>query len=152
MFEVGVEIDVFRDKEELVDKARYYLSHESVRETMAARAHARAAQQYDEAKYWTRMSAAFEMRAAARISSPRARLPSGSGSRLCANDSPLLSASERESLRESQLPLEAVDEDRRDHVLVPPGDEVEADVRDAAAAASLEDRARKGLVAEAGIL
>ena len=75
LFDVGSEIDVFRDAEELVDKVRYYLGHEEVREAMAARAHARAVEQYDEAKFWARTSADLARRAQARKAKGDARLP-----------------------------------------------------------------------------
>jgi glycosyl transferase family 1 len=75
LFEIGREIDVFRDTDELVDKARYYLAHDGVREAMAARACARATEQYDEAKYWARVGARLEERALARKTASIEPLP-----------------------------------------------------------------------------
>ncbi len=63
LFQPGEEIDVFEDEEELVAKARFYLANEARREEMAARAHARALQYYEESRYWERMAAAIEGRA-----------------------------------------------------------------------------------------
>lgn len=47
VFEVGEEIDVFRDKQELLDKVKYYLENYSTRERMAGRAHLKAATVYE---------------------------------------------------------------------------------------------------------
>jgi hypothetical protein len=55
LFDIGREIDVFEGPAELVEKARFYLQHEDVRETMALRAHQRAVRDYDEAAFWPRM-------------------------------------------------------------------------------------------------
>lgn len=62
LFDVGTEIDVFHDAEELVEKTRFYLAHEDRREEMAARAHTRALQQYDAAKFWPEMVRAIRAR------------------------------------------------------------------------------------------
>ncbi len=51
LFEIGKEIDTFADEKELADKVRFYLADEQRREEMAARAHARAVREYDEAAY-----------------------------------------------------------------------------------------------------
>ena len=75
LFDVGAEIDVFRSADELVDKVRYYLAHDEVREAMAARAHARAMEQYDEAKYWAHVSADLDKRAQAMKAKGGSRLP-----------------------------------------------------------------------------
>ncbi len=64
LFEVGHEIDVFRDERDLVAKARHYLARETEREAMAARAYQRALAQYDEAKFWTSMAETLRLRAA----------------------------------------------------------------------------------------
>jgi hypothetical protein len=64
-FRIGEEIDVFDGPEELVDKVRYYLAHDEQREAMAARAHARAVAEYDERRYWARLSKNLEERAVA---------------------------------------------------------------------------------------
>lgn len=74
-FDVGREIDVFHDADELVEKVRYYLVHEEERETMAERAHRRAIEQYDEAKYWARISARLEDQARAAKSRRRMQQP-----------------------------------------------------------------------------
>lgn len=63
LFEIGTEIDVFHDVAELAVKVRYYLDNESLRETMAARAHARARREYDEAGYWARTAQFIRERA-----------------------------------------------------------------------------------------
>lgn len=55
LFEIGSEIAVFDDPDELVQKVRYFLAHHDIREQMAARAHARALRQYDEAIFWPRI-------------------------------------------------------------------------------------------------
>ena len=75
LFDVGREIDVFRNHEELVDKVRFYLDHEEEREAMAARAHARAIDQYDEARYWGRVSSELASRAEAKRAGGYSRLP-----------------------------------------------------------------------------
>ncbi|MFH1368235.1 MAG: glycosyltransferase [Elusimicrobiota bacterium] len=47
LFNIGEEIDVFRDKEELLDKIRYYLKYDEKRERMALKGHLRAIKDYD---------------------------------------------------------------------------------------------------------
>ena len=42
IFDIGKEIDVFRTKEEMLEKINYYLENDSERETMAFKAHKRA--------------------------------------------------------------------------------------------------------------
>jgi spore maturation protein CgeB len=42
LFEIGVEMDIFRDKEELAEKVKYYLSHDEERESAAKRGMERA--------------------------------------------------------------------------------------------------------------
>ena len=46
-FEIGKEIDVFYDKEELLGKVKYYLKHEEERESIARRGYERAKRDYD---------------------------------------------------------------------------------------------------------
>ncbi|MDT7041664.1 glycosyltransferase [Candidatus Nitronereus thalassa] len=75
LFDIGKEIDVFHDEEELVEKAKYYLQHEDAREKMAARAHIRALEYYDEAKYWARMGRIIEERATEKEKGCSRRLP-----------------------------------------------------------------------------
>jgi len=75
LFEIGWEIDVFRDSQELVEKVRYYLDHEDIREEMATRAYSRAIKQYDEAIYWAQVSTRLQDRAQARKAKNRGRLP-----------------------------------------------------------------------------
>lgn len=65
-FVPGREIDVFHDAQELVEKVRHYLAHEEEREAMAARAHARAMAEYDEACYWQRAADMIGEKARAR--------------------------------------------------------------------------------------
>ena len=74
-FHIGREVDVFYDENELLDKARFYLTHGDVREEMAARAHARALDEYDESKYWTRMGGIIRERIAEKESGRLRRLP-----------------------------------------------------------------------------
>jgi hypothetical protein len=45
-FEVGREIDVFYDKEELLEKVKYYLVHEEEREKIARKGYERAVKDY----------------------------------------------------------------------------------------------------------
>ena len=47
LFEIGRELDVFHDKEELLAKARYYLDHEREREAIAQSGYRRALKDYD---------------------------------------------------------------------------------------------------------
>ena len=74
LFDIGTEIDVFHDENELVEKVRFYLAHEEMREKMAAKAYARAIEQYDEARFWPRLTHAIEARAREKRSR-RAPLP-----------------------------------------------------------------------------
>ncbi|MDP2277016.1 MAG: glycosyltransferase, partial [Nitrospirota bacterium] len=45
-FEIGEEIDIFHDKEELLEKVKYYLEHEEERENIARRGYERAVKDY----------------------------------------------------------------------------------------------------------
>jgi hypothetical protein len=63
LFEVGREIDVFHDQGELIDKCRYYLEHDDLREEMAARAHDRAIRDYDLASFGRRLAESLQSRA-----------------------------------------------------------------------------------------
>jgi len=63
LFDIGREIDVFHDRAELADKVRYYLAHESEREEMAAKAHARARAQYEERDFGRNLARSLEARA-----------------------------------------------------------------------------------------
>ncbi len=47
LFEIGMEINVFHDKEELLEKVKYYLKHEEERESIARRGYERAKRDYD---------------------------------------------------------------------------------------------------------
>ncbi|MFH1618866.1 MAG: glycosyltransferase [bacterium] len=47
VFSAGKEIDIFRDKNELLDKIHYYLENGEKRELMAAKAHERAMAEYE---------------------------------------------------------------------------------------------------------
>lgn len=64
LFKVGEEIDTFETESQLVEKVRFYLAHDAQREAMAARAHARALAEYDEAKYWPQLVRRIEELAA----------------------------------------------------------------------------------------
>ena len=75
LFEIGREIDVFYDQEELIEKVQFYLKHQDLREEMAARAHIRALENYDEAKYWECMGRIIEERAGEKARRPLRRLP-----------------------------------------------------------------------------
>lgn len=48
IFEIGKEIDCFTDRESLLEKVRYYLSHDEERERIASAAYARALRDYEE--------------------------------------------------------------------------------------------------------
>jgi hypothetical protein len=63
LFEIGKEIDVFHNEQELVDKVRYYLARDAEREEMAARAHARACADYEERALGPRLVRLIESRA-----------------------------------------------------------------------------------------
>ena len=56
LFHIGKEIDVFHDEDELIEKVRFYLAHEDLREQMAARSYARAVDEYEEAKFGRRLA------------------------------------------------------------------------------------------------
>jgi len=47
IFELGKEIEVFHDKEELLQKVKYYLAHEDEREEVAKKGYERALKDYD---------------------------------------------------------------------------------------------------------
>jgi len=47
IFELGKEIEVFKDKEELLQKVKYYLAHEDEREEIAKRGYERALRDYN---------------------------------------------------------------------------------------------------------
>lgn len=47
IFELGKEIEVFHDKEELLQKAKYYLAHEDEREEIAKKGYERALKEFD---------------------------------------------------------------------------------------------------------
>lgn len=51
-FDIGTEIDIFRDEEELLQKIIYYLDNEEIRENMAAKSYERALINYDSTKVW----------------------------------------------------------------------------------------------------
>src|SRR5258706_2017861 len=67
LFEIGSEIDVFHDQQQLLEKVRYYLDREGEREEMAKRAHARALRDYDELTYVRKLVARLEDRAKRRV-------------------------------------------------------------------------------------
>ncbi len=47
VFEIGKEIEIFNNKEELLEKVKYYLKHEEERESIARRGYERAKRDYD---------------------------------------------------------------------------------------------------------
>ena len=63
LFDVGKEIDVFRDERELIEKTRFYLEHEGLREQMAKRAYERAIREYDEEIFGRQLAADLDARA-----------------------------------------------------------------------------------------
>ena len=64
-FDIGSEIDVFNDADELVEKIRFYLANEEKREQMARRAHERALRDYDEPVVGRRLAEDLQRHAAA---------------------------------------------------------------------------------------
>jgi hypothetical protein len=52
IFEIGIEIDVFSSREELLRKLNYYLEHEPEREKMAEKGYLRALRDYEEVNVW----------------------------------------------------------------------------------------------------
>lgn len=50
-FEIGKEIDVFHNKEELLEKVKFYLSNEKIREEMAENAYKKAIENYESEIY-----------------------------------------------------------------------------------------------------
>lgn len=63
LFDVGSEIDVFHNPQQLLDKVRYYLTHEQLREAMAAKAYQRALKEYDEVPFAIELVRRLEARA-----------------------------------------------------------------------------------------
>lgn len=55
IFEIGKEIDVFTDRRSLLEKVRYYLSHDAEREAIADRAYERALRDYEDGPYFDRV-------------------------------------------------------------------------------------------------
>jgi spore maturation protein CgeB len=53
-FEIGSEMDVFHDKEELLEKIKYYLANDSERETMAAKSYEKSENEYGSLEYLSR--------------------------------------------------------------------------------------------------
>jgi hypothetical protein len=53
-FDIGNEIDIFHDKEELLSKIEYYLKNDAQREEMAARTFKRVIRECDEVDVWKR--------------------------------------------------------------------------------------------------
>lgn len=64
-FEPGVDYVSFSNEADLLDKIRYYLSHEEEREAIAAHGYAKACEHYNEEKFWQRIFTA--------VSRPRSR-------------------------------------------------------------------------------
>jgi len=62
LFEIGSEMDVFHNKEELLSKVEYYLENEEEREEMAFKAYKRAVCDYDEVNVWKNFMAEFHKR------------------------------------------------------------------------------------------
>lgn len=71
LFAPGTEIDIFDNEKQLVEKVKRYLDDEDQRERMAARAHSRAREQYDEARFWPGMFATLRER----MNRPRSHQP-----------------------------------------------------------------------------
>lgn len=55
VFEIGKEIDCFSDRHSLLEKVRYYLSHEAERERIAASAYDRALRDYEDVPYFDKV-------------------------------------------------------------------------------------------------
>jgi spore maturation protein CgeB len=62
LFEIGSEIDVFHNKDELLSKVEYYLKNEAEREAMASKGFERAVRDYDEVNVWKNFMAEFHKR------------------------------------------------------------------------------------------
>lgn len=60
MFEIGKEMDVFRTREELQEKIKYYLVHEKEREEVAQRGYERAIRDYDSKAAFSRVFEAIK--------------------------------------------------------------------------------------------
>ena len=77
VFEIGKEVDCFSDRDSLLERVRYYLSHEEEREEIAARAYARALRDYEDGPYIDQvireLNAIFPARPRGRRFSPKAR-------------------------------------------------------------------------------
>ena len=56
-FDIGEEIDIFHDKNELLEKVKYYLEHDLKREEMAAKGFERALLDCDEVVVWEKLLA-----------------------------------------------------------------------------------------------
>ena len=52
IYDVGGEIDIFRNKEELLEKVKYYLENDALREEMASRGYEKAIREGDEVESW----------------------------------------------------------------------------------------------------
>lgn len=55
IFDIGKEIDCFTDRDSLLEKVRYYLSHDKERDEIAARAYARALREYESRPYFDKV-------------------------------------------------------------------------------------------------
>ena len=73
-FNIGSELDVFHDREELIKKIRFYIGAAELREAMAAKAHARAVEEYAEDRVGKKVMLAIEERARAKDSSKQLAL------------------------------------------------------------------------------
>lgn len=62
VFEIGAEIDVFTDRNSLLEKVRHYLANEKQREAVAGRSYLRAMRQYEDDVFFPRL--ALELNAA----------------------------------------------------------------------------------------
>ena len=63
LFEIGSEIDIFYNKEELLPKIEYcYLKNEAEREEIAFKGFERAMRDYDEVNVWKKFMAEFHKR------------------------------------------------------------------------------------------
>jgi hypothetical protein len=60
MFEIGKEIEIFRSKEEFLEKIRYYLENKKEREDIAQRGRARALRDYDSVKGFEKVFSEIE--------------------------------------------------------------------------------------------
>lgn len=55
LFQIGSEIDVFDNADELLEKVKFYLENDDIRERLAHKAYVRAKEDYDSRKVWKKL-------------------------------------------------------------------------------------------------